>query len=160
MKNDKPGFTLLEIIVVVSIIGLLAALGTLAISKSMRNSRINVAKSELEMIATATLQMVWDTGKWPNGYWRTEGTKGVINEVWDLTGSSLFSITDSETYPDWKGPYYEGSLIDPWGKPYFFDSDYEIDGVKNRVVVGSSGPNGRGRNVYDIDNIYVIVDND
>lgn len=163
--NDRPwrpanekisGFTLLEIVIVVSIVGLLAALGTLGYTKSMRNSRINVAKSELEMIAAATLQLAWDTGKWPNGAWRNESASGA-NEISDLTGGPLFSIREGDIYPEWKGPYYEGSLVDPWGKSYYFDSDYRVDGV-NRIVVGSGGPNGSGINRYDEDNIYVFLD--
>ena len=38
----------------------------------------------------------------------------------------------------------------------FLDCDYEIDGV-DYVVVGSFGPNKVGMNVYDSDNLYVIV---
>ncbi|MDF7825195.1 hypothetical protein P4B35_14320 [Pontiellaceae bacterium B12227] len=146
----------MEITIVVSIIGLLAAFGTIALRKAMGDSRINLAKSELEMIGAATLQMAWDTGKWPNGYWRTAPAKGA-NEVEDLVGSSLFQIADDDEYPDWRGPYYQGSLVDPWGNPYFFDSDYRIDGV-NRIVVGSHGPNGSQMNRYDEDNIYVLLD--
>jgi hypothetical protein len=48
--------------------------------------------------------------------------------------------------------------LDPWGHPYFFDTDYDIDpsgGVTNAAVIGSFGPNGVGQNVYDSDNIYI-----
>jgi hypothetical protein len=49
---------------------------------------------------------------------------------------------------------------DPWGHPYFFDTDYDIDptaAVQNAVVIGSYGPNGRGLNLYDSDDIYKIL---
>jgi general secretion pathway protein G len=153
MKNMKSGFTLVEIMIVVAIIGLLAGMGTLAVMKAVNNSRIKTAETELQLISSGVLQLAWDTGKWPNGTWRTEAASGA-NEIADLSGSALFQISDESVYPNWKGPYYEGSLVDPWGQSYFFDSDY--DG--KRVVVGSGGPNRSGVNRYDEDNIYVFLD--
>ncbi|WP_372794655.1 prepilin-type N-terminal cleavage/methylation domain-containing protein [Pontiella sp.] len=156
MKTDKSGFTLIEIVIVVAIVGLLATLGSLGYTKAMHNSRVNVAQSELEMIAAATLQLAWDTGKWPNGAWRNQAASG-NNEVSDLSDGPLFSISDADLYPGWQGPYYEGSLVDPWGQSYYFDSDYRVDG-ENRIVVGSGGPNCSRINRYDSDNIYVFLD--
>lgn len=156
MKNENGGFTLTEIMIVVAVIGVLAGIGTLMVSKAMHNGRVKVAEAELQMIATGTLQMAWDTGKWPNGASRTARASG-RNEIRNLFGSALFEIGEDDEYPDWKGPYYEGSLKDPWGNSYFFDSDYEVRGI-NRVVVGSGGPNRSGINTYDEDNVWVALD--
>jgi len=46
---------------------------------------------------------------------------------------------------------------DPWGNNYFFDTDYDVNGVGTRAVVGSYGPNGVGNNLYDSDDIYYVV---
>jgi general secretion pathway protein G len=156
MKNMKSGFTLVEIMIVVAIIGLLAGMGTLAVMKAVNNSRIKTAETELQLISSGVLQLAWDTGKWPNGAVRSEGV-GSRNEMRNLDGSVLFQLRDEDSFPDWKGPYYEGSLVDPWGKAYFFDSDYRVDGV-DRIVVGSHGPNRSGINRYDEDNIYIFLD--
>lgn len=151
----KNGFTLVEISVVTLIIGLLASLGTMAITTSVKNSRIKQAKTELAMISAAVLQLAWDTGKWPNGRRRTNGGS---TEKWDISSASCGLVDTDGSYNKWKGPYYDGENIDPWGNPYFFDPDYRIDGVM-RVVIGSFGPNGSGQNIYDSDNVYVLLDN-
>ena len=156
MKKQKNGFTVLEVIVVVSIIGLLAGLGVIATNKLIGKSRVHTAYSELQLLATAVSQLGWDTGKWPNGAWRDKEI-GRNNEMRTLANSAIFEIPSGENYNDWKGPYYEGSVTDPWGNPYFFDDDYRIDG-EDRVVIGSHGPNGSGINQYDSDNIWVALD--
>jgi general secretion pathway protein G len=151
----KNGFTIVEIMLVVSIIGTLAAMGTLAIRKAIEGSRINEAQTELEMLSAATLQLAWDTGRWPNGQKRTQGG---TTEIWDISPAKCGLLSTDGTYNEWKGPYYEGETKDPWGNPYFFDPDYLLEGV-NRAVVGSLGPDGIGRNQYkDNDNIYIRVD--
>jgi prepilin-type N-terminal cleavage/methylation domain-containing protein len=150
----KSGFTLIEIMVVVGIVGFLAALGTLAITKAITNGRIKGATTELEILSAATLQLAWDTGYWPN---KTKRTAGGSVEIWDISPVSCGLEGTDGSYGKWKGPYYEGAVQDPWGNNYFFDPDYRIDGV-DRVVVGSFGPNGRGPNTYDSDNIYILLD--
>ena len=150
----KRGFTLVEIMVVVSVVGLLAGMGAFAARKGVQNSRIRQAKTELSMISTAVLQLAWDTGKWPNGRPRTNGGSA---ERWDISPASCGLMDTDGSYDNWKGPYYDGALRDPWGNRYFFDPDYRINGV-NHVAVGSFGPNGLGPNRYDSDDIYVILD--
>ncbi|MEI6892562.1 MAG: prepilin-type N-terminal cleavage/methylation domain-containing protein [Pontiella sp.] len=156
MKNDKKGFTLVEIIIAVAIMGLLASAGGVVIHKSVTHARIKAAESELAIYSCAVLQLAWDTGKWPNGEVRTQAGG---NEVWDLSSEAAGLMVEGSdnVYPNWNGPYYEGVTEDPWGNSYFFDPDYRIDGVM-RIVIGSLGPNGVGRNVYEIDNIYILLD--
>ena len=151
----KNGFTLMEIMIVVSITGLLMAMGALAVVKGMTNTRINQAESELEIIATAMLQLAWDTGRWPN---RAIRTNPGSREVWALSASTTGLLEDDSAYKGWRGPYLDSDiLIDPWGNPYFFDPDYRVDGVM-RVAVGSFGPNRVGRNMYDNDDVFVRLD--
>ena len=155
----KSGFTLLEISVVTILLGILLALAMMAIMKGIRNSRIRNAEAELEILSAAVLQLAWDTGKWPNERPRTAGGS---TEMWDISEDRCGLLGNNGNYIHWKGPYYEGALRDPWGNRYFFDPDYrhrEKDGtVRNAVVVGSFGPNGRGPNQYDSDDVYVLLD--
>ena len=155
--KQKEAFTLVEITIVVAIVGLLGALAVLNMTKARRTSRDKTAITELELLSTGILQLAWDTGRWPNMAWRDEGASGV-NEIWSFIGSGLEKNTTDGIYEGWEGPYYEGSYTDPWGNPYFFDSDYRYEGRNDRIVVGSFGPNGVGRNIYDEDNILVFLD--
>ena len=150
----KRGFTLFEIMNDVSIIGLLAGIGIPAISRGVRNSDIKQAQAELEMISAAVLQLAWDTGKWPNGKDRTGGGSA---EMWDISGDNCGLFGNDGTYSNWKGPYYDGAIKDPWNRHYFFDPDYYIDGDP-RIAIGSYGPNGGTIHSYDSDNIYVLLD--
>ncbi len=151
---NKNGFTLVEIMVVTSVIGLMGALASLVVVKGIHASRVKQATVELNMISTGVLQLAWDTGKWPNGRPRTN--PGSV-EIWDLSTDSAGILGSSGSYTDWRGPYYGETTLDPWGNPYFFDPDYRIDGVM-RIVVGSFGPNGIGRNRYDSDDIVIRLD--
>jgi general secretion pathway protein G len=153
----REGFTLVEIMIVVAVVGLLAALGILNVAKAMQTSRKKTALTELELLSAGILQLAWDTGRWPNKARREEAASGV-NEIWTFVGSGLDKNTIDGIYDGWNGPYYEGSYKDPWGNPYFFDSDYTYEGKSDRIVVGSFGPNGIGRNIYDKDNILVFLD--
>ncbi len=152
--NTKKGFTLIEITITVAIIGLLASMAALAVTKANASARKKQARTELQFLSAAILQMAWDTGKWPNGAIRTNPGS---DEEWTLGGASVGLLSTDGAYNNWKGPYYEGSLVDPWGNPYFFDPDYRTNDV-NRVVVGSFGPNRVGRNLYDKDDICVLLD--
>ena len=150
----KTGFTLVEVMVVVAVIGLLAAMAVPAVMKSIRNSRIKQARTELAMISSAVDQLAWDTGKWPN---QSPRTSAGSTEIWEISPDVCGLLGNDGSYEGWKGPYYDGAINDPWGNPYFFDPDYNANGGVH-IVVGSFGPNGVGRNLYDSDDIYILLD--
>jgi len=152
--KTKNGFTLIEIVITVGIISILGSLAALAVTKSHRKALLEQAETELNIMSAAILNMAWDTSRFPNKNLRT--APGSL-EIWDLSVAEAGLLKSDGTYDNWKGPYYEGALLDPWGNPYFFDPDYRIDGV-DRTVVGSFGPNRQGRNLYDEDDIYILLD--
>ncbi|MGA1867228.1 MAG: type II secretion system protein GspG [bacterium] len=98
-----------------------------------------------------------DTGFWP-GHTPAGTTSSPENEIEDLRIGRAGLLIDDPTnpYPDWSGPYIDEVYQDPWGKNYFYDSDYYISD-KKVAVIGSYGPNGEGLNQYDEDDIYVIL---
>lgn len=140
--------------IVVLVIGVLLGVAIPHFGKSRNLARTEQAKSDLEMLSNAILQLAWDTGKWPGGSDRS--VPGDL-EVWDLTTSAAGLRSATAGFTGWKGPYIAKVPLDPWGSKYFFDPDYRISGV-NRVVVGSFGPNKVGPNYYDQDDIYVRLD--
>ena len=144
---------MVEMLIVLSVIGVVLAIAIPNFLRSRHDAKIKEARAQLEMISAAILQLAWDTGRWPAGIDRTiQGNA----ESWDLNAASAGLLDKTSKFPNWEGPYVAKIPKDPWGMPYFFDPDYRVDG-KFRAVVGSFGPNRYGRNVYDKDNIYIIV---
>ena len=103
--------------------------------------------------------MEMDTGEWP-GHQTPYSVCGACgsNEVEDITVASAgLTANDPITpYSGWRGPYINANIIDPWGHPYFLDTDYTVAG-ENAVALGSYGPDGIGLNLYNSDDIILIL---
>jgi general secretion pathway protein G len=156
----RSGFTLVELMIVVVIIGILASMATVRYMSVREKTRIAYANIWCNRIAKAIETLGAETGEWPGhtpaGYtcfWPN-------NEVYDLsTGPAGLIKNDSpKKFPDWQGPYIETIPKDPWGTKYAWDSDYwSASENKWLACVYSFGPNKKGVNIYDEDNICVIV---
>jgi general secretion pathway protein G len=155
------GFTLIELLIVLAIIGILASIILVSINNARQEAKITTAKAQLRQIYNAINLLETDTGEWP-GHKAPESIEPGVpnNEIWDLNGpENGLTATDGD-YPNWSGPYILFAPIDPWGNPYFLDTDYDIDptaGVKQAAVLGSFGPNGVGQNLYDSDDVILIL---
>ena len=124
------GFTLLELLVVVVIIGMLAGFVAPRYFGQVGKSEVNVAKAQLDALEKALDQYRLDTGKYPPG---------------ELGLNAL--VTKPVNEPKWNGPYLRKAVpLDPWGKPYF----YKIPGEKGEfdlLTYGKDGqPGGTGEN--------------
>ncbi len=170
------GFTLIEILITIGIIGLLASVILGNLNTAREKGMISKATSELKNIRTAIALLEDDTGKWPNGC-----KVGVVSNPEIELDSAQAGIktrpsagtidtctwTDSEV-ANWNGPYIK-TPVDPWGNSYWFDPDYRpgdnVDGsencgggteaITNIVAIISFGPNGIGENKYDCDDTYI-----
>ncbi|MBN1676782.1 MAG: type II secretion system protein GspG [Kiritimatiellae bacterium] len=153
----RRGFTLVEIMIVVAIIGLLSSIAIPSFMKARHQSRVTRAQRDLTVLSGAIEQLVWDTGYWPGPQTPDEVNASGGNEVWDLSLPAAGIVAATAAFRHWDGPYMKSVPKDPWGNNYFFDTDYELGG-QHFVVVGSFGPNGIGPNLYDADDVCVIVE--
>lgn len=165
------GYTLIELLVVIAIIGVLATFAVIAMNSARTKARETQALSDVDAITSAIMMMAEDTGKWPNGCPVEAVTNPEANI--NLEGAGLTERPLAHDYGDgciwtendvakWNGPYVR-DVIDPWGNPYWFDPDYYprqgcgATNVQEQVVVLSYGPNGRGLNEYDCDDVYKVM---
>lgn len=105
--HSNQGFTLLEMLVVLVIIGLLAGLVGPRLFTRVDDSKVKAAQVQVKMIKGALETMRLDTGRFPTG---EEGLGLLQNPPSDARLKSL-----------WRGPYLDEALpLDPWGSPYQF----------------------------------------
>src|SRR5512136_469102 len=115
MKRRQQGFTLIEILVVVIILGLLVALVGPRLWGRVSGAKQKAAKAQIELFGTALDAFRLDTGRYPT---TEEGLKALREKP---------SGVDN-----WQGPYLPKEIpVDPWKKPYVYKSpgdhyDYDI----------------------------------
>ena len=117
------GFTLIELVIVIVILGVLASVGIPVIGGMIDSSKENATKRELLLLKTA---IVGQTG--------AAELRGYENDVGslppDLTGlvskPAGVSNWDRFTQTGWNGPYIESDnneyLVDAWGVNYIYDA--------------------------------------
>ncbi len=133
-RHGERGFTLVEIIVVITIMALIMTLVGPRVLNYLSESKVKAAKIQIESLASALDLYFLDTGQYPSN---AEG----LNALVQRPGSS----------PGWNGPYLRGTIVpnDPWGRPYIFrapglQSSYDI------VSYGSDGQEGGSGVAADI----------
>lgn len=127
-KNSK-GFTLVEILLVVIIIGVLAAMIIPNIAGRGEEARKAAAKADIMANLSSALDLYEiDNGRFPS---TTQGLSGLVTQP-----------TADPIPSKWKGPYLKKKKlpIDPWGKNYI----YAYPGVHNpdSYDLSSYGPDG------------------
>jgi general secretion pathway protein G len=117
------GFTLLELLVVMVILGLLAAYVGPRYFSQIGKSERKVAQAQLDAFAKALDQYRLDTGHYPKS---EQGLNALVAKPADE--------------PKWDGPYLQKAVpLDPWGRPYL----YRVPGQKAEYDLLSLGRDGQ-----------------
>jgi general secretion pathway protein G len=124
--RSEAGFTLVEMLVVITIIGLIMALVGPRVLNYLAESKVKTAKIQIQSIASALDLYYLDAGRYPSS---AEGLAALVQPTGGNSG--------------WNGPYLKGGLVplDPWGKPYVYRSPGE-HGAYDVISLGSDGQEG------------------
>lgn len=131
--SGRLGFTLIEILVVITVIGLLAALVGPRILGRVSEAKSATAKAQLELLSVALDNYRLDNGSYPT----TEQGLAALQEKPTRDPAPL----------NWRGPYLKRTIpADPWGRPYIYRSPGEHDpGGNDLSSLGKDGqPGGDG----------------
>ena len=130
-KRGQAGVTLIEMLVVVTIIGLFVALVGPALFKNTDKARITAARTQLDNFMTALGSYKLDTGTFPS---TEQGLKALREKPADMN--------------QWAGPYMPKDIPkDPWGHEYVYKYPGEHGDEPEITCLGADGqPGGDGLN--------------
>jgi general secretion pathway protein G len=132
------GFTLLELLIVLAILGLLIGLVGPAVIRQFGSAKSKVAEQSVARIAGVLDIYRLDTGSYPA---TDEGLRVLV--------------VRPRTAKGWNGPYVnsEAGLLDPWGRPYQFRNPSQRPGFAyDLLTLGADGKNGGAGEDADIIN--------
>ena len=132
----QEGYTLVELLVVLAILGLLVAIAAPRLIKYLGSAKTDTAKIQVEKLGGVLDLYRLELGRYPTD---DEGLESLVEKPGDVDG--------------WNGPYLKNrdSLIDPWGRPYIYRSpgqhgDYDL------FTLGADGGEGGEGEDQDIVN--------
>jgi general secretion pathway protein G len=125
--GGQGGFTLVEVLLVVAILGILATIVVVNVAGRGDDARIKATRASIEGIKTALNMYDVDTGRYP---------------------SSLDSLINNDGSPNWKGPYLQSRAVpvDQWGTAFSYTTQ------ENGFEIRSAGPDKVMGNDNDITN--------
>jgi general secretion pathway protein G len=130
-RKTRPsaGFTLLELLVVLAILGLLAAIVGPQVIKYLSSSKTQSASVQVKNIAAGLELFRLDAGRYPTA---EEGLDALMKQPAQV--------------PIWNGPYMgqASGLIDPWGNPYRFKAPGDHGEIDVFSYGSDNAPGGTG----------------
>jgi general secretion pathway protein G len=132
--KDRAGFTLIELMVVIIILGILATLVGPKMFGRVGEAKQQAAATQIELFGTALDSLRLDAGRYPT---TSEGLEALVSPVSGLD--------------DWNGPYLKKKVIppDPWKNPYIYESP-GINGDYDLISYGADKMEGGEKEDRDI----------
>ncbi len=133
LLQSRGGFTLIEVLVVIIIIGLISSLVAPRFFGKIDKAKVKTAKAQISLLGAALDDFRLDNGRYPT---TEEGLKALREKPEELE--------------NWDGPYLPKEIPnDPWGRPYVYNSpgdhgDYDL------LSYGKDGTEGGEKNDRDI----------
>ena len=120
--HSCAGFTLIEVLLVVAILGILAGVVVVNFGGRQQGAMIRATRASISNVATAINLYEMDTGRFP---------------------PSLQSLIQNDGAPNWNGPYIQGDLPrDAWGTPFEYrnagDGTFKIISAGPDMQMGTS----------------------
>jgi general secretion pathway protein G len=140
-RRGEAGFTLVEMLVVITIIGLIMGLVGPRVLSFLGDSKVKAAKLQIESFGSSLDLFYLDAGRYPTA---SEGLAALAQRP----GNAAI----------WNGPYLKTGAVpaDPWGHPYVYRSPAER-GPYEIVSLGSDGQEGGAGTAADISNESTVA---
>src|SRR5579862_2808506 len=132
----KAGYSLLEILIVLAIIALIAALVGPRLFAQLDHAKVTTARVQVKSLETALQTMELDIGRYPT---QAEGL------------ALLMDAPDRKATPGWNGPYLSSGVPnDPWGHAYVYDPPTDRTHPPRVHSLGADGKAGGEGDAADI----------
>jgi general secretion pathway protein G len=124
LLRNEEGFTLLELLIVIAILGMLAALSAVQLSGYLGRAKADTAKLQVDQLVAALDLFRIDLGRLPT---TEEGLAALIQ--------------NPSSVQTWRGPYLRKTeaILDPWGRQFI----YRRPGERGEFDLVSYGADGR-----------------
>jgi general secretion pathway protein G len=124
-ERSEAGFTLVELLVVLAILGLLVAVATPQVIKYLSKAKVDTARIQIHDMSTALDMFLVDVGRYPT---QQEGLEALVQ--------------NPGTLGSWHGPYLKATGVppDPWGQAYQYrfpgtnGNDYDLFTLNGNAV--------------------------